>query len=117
MLKVTEDCSPQASSLPATQVKAPQEPVNTPNLVSKVVPMQVLTVILVPAPTMVYQTPPAVPSAVPQVPTASMVAPTVVPVTAAPPQLSGMALAQRSLTGKVLKLATLELLPKKPAQF
>lgn len=95
-LNVTDDCSPQKSSLPVTQTKPAQVPENTPIFESYVVPVQVLKVLGAPLPTKVYHIPGAVLRVVTHVGTASVVAPTVVPDTD-PPHGSGRAPLQRSL--------------------
>ena len=94
------DAQLKSSSLPVTQTGAAQVPVNTPNLVSKlVVALQVVAVTKLPLPTKEYHTPGAVVKRVPQLPAAaSAVAVIVCPVTVAP-QVMEVALAQLSLTG------------------
>ena len=95
---MTCDCSPQKSSLPVTQTRAAQEPVNTPILVSYPEPHK-LKVIVCPVPTNVYQTPFAEFNVVIQVGVAaSTVAAAVLPVTVLP-QVIGRAPVHRSLIG------------------
>ena len=96
-VKLTWDLVPQKSSFPATQVSDPQDPLNTPILVSKEDPQR-LKVVSVPSPAKVYQTPGAVFNVVPQVATASVVANVVEPVSVSP-QLIVSAPEQRSLAG------------------
>ena len=80
-----------ASSLPVTQVKLPQVPLNTPNLVSKPVALQVDTVTTCEvADVNVCHLPGAVLKSVTQLPSAVVVPPTVVPDTV-PPQAIGVA--------------------------
>jgi len=101
-VKVTWDCNPQKSSLPVTQTRAPQVPLNTPILVSYPEPQR-LKVFETPFPMKVYHRPGAVFKLVTQVATASADAPTVVPVMVCP-QLIVMAPAQASLGGGVIQL-------------
>jgi hypothetical protein len=77
-------------------VKVPQGPVNTPILVSKLLPQR-LNVTEPLTLSSLYHTPGAVFNPVVQVGTASEVAPVVVPVTVTP-QVSAMAPEQRSFT-------------------